>query len=118
MLAFKVDENLPSQVAELLRSSGYDAVSVRDQRLEGAGDATVASACKNEGRILITLDTGFADIRTYPPRALPGLIVLRLRRQSDFRVINIIKRLMPLLSSQPLTHCLWIVSETKVRIKQ
>ncbi len=118
MLAFKVDENLPSQATKLLCREGYDAVSVLDQRLGGAGDATVASVCKNEGRILITLDTGFADIRTYPPRDFPGFIVLRLRRQSAFHVINIIKCLMPLLSSQPLAYCLWIVSETKVRVKR
>ncbi len=112
------NQNLPSQVTKLLCREGYDAVSVLDQHLGGAGDATIASKCKNEGRILITLDTGFADIRTYPPRDFPGFIVLRLRWQSAFHVIKIIKHLIPLLSSQPLKNCLWIVSETKVRVKR
>lgn len=33
--------------------------------------------CVKEGRILLTLDLDFADIRVYPPQALPGLVVLR-----------------------------------------
>jgi Domain of unknown function (DUF5615) len=35
VLAFKVDENLPVELAELLRAHGHDAMSVRDQNLGG-----------------------------------------------------------------------------------
>ena len=105
-------------MTKLLCREGYDAVSVLDQRLGGAGDATIASVCKNEGRILITLDKGFADIRAYPLRAFADFIVLHLHRQSTFHITKIIKRLIPLLSSQPLKNCLQIVSATKVRVKR
>jgi len=35
MLKFKVDENLPTEAAELLAGAGHDAVTVRDQRMVG-----------------------------------------------------------------------------------
>lgn len=35
MLKFKVDENLPTEAAELLASAGHDAVTVHDQRMVG-----------------------------------------------------------------------------------
>jgi len=33
---FKIDENLPKDVAEFLRSHGFDAETVSDERLAGA----------------------------------------------------------------------------------
>ncbi|MBO9381058.1 MAG: hypothetical protein J7479_00905 [Roseiflexus sp.] len=38
-----------------------------EQHLEGSLDANIASVCRKEGCVLITLDTGFADIRAYLP---------------------------------------------------
>ena len=80
-MKFKFDENLPVELAEELRAAGYEAATVDDQRLVGAGDRQLSEVCKSEGRILVTLDLDFADIRTYPPEEHPGLIVLRLVRQ-------------------------------------
>jgi hypothetical protein len=36
VIAFKIDENLPIEVRELLRVRGFDAVTVSDQSLGGA----------------------------------------------------------------------------------
>lgn len=114
---FKVDENLPVQVAVLLRQAGYDAVTVPEQGLGGAADRTIASVCQDEKRVLITLDTDFGDIRAYPPAAFSGLIILRLERQDKRRVLTVVDRLLPLLASQPLRQRLWIVEETRLRIR-
>jgi len=78
---FKVDENLPAEVASIMRESGHDAVTVPERRCGGAADTWLAALCQREGRIPFTLDMDFADIRAYPPAAFPGLIVLRLARQ-------------------------------------
>lgn len=76
---FKVDENLPVEVAKLLNQAGYDALTVYDESLVGEKDPQIASACQLEKRALITLDTDFADIGAYPPGDFPGFIVLRRR---------------------------------------
>ena len=62
MLKFKVDENLPTEVAGLLAGVGHDAVTVGDQRMVGQPDANVAAVCQHEGRVLVSLDLDFADI--------------------------------------------------------
>ncbi len=116
-MKFKADENLPVEAADLLRKAGYDAVTVAEQRLQGSPDSIIASVCQKEGRVLITLDTGFADIRTYSPAQFSGLIVLRLYRQDKPHVLRAIERLIPLFSSEPLEHFLWIVEETRLRIR-
>jgi predicted nuclease of predicted toxin-antitoxin system len=80
MMKFKVDENLPMEVAKQLVTAGHDALTVSDQQLSGHVDSEVIDVCRNEGRALVTLDLGFADIRAYPPAAYPGIVVLRLAR--------------------------------------
>jgi predicted nuclease of predicted toxin-antitoxin system len=78
-MRFKIDENLHPDVALSLRYKGHDALGVWDQGLKGKRDEDLARVCRLEGRALLTLDVGFADVRTYPPDQYPGLIVLRLR---------------------------------------
>jgi predicted nuclease of predicted toxin-antitoxin system len=116
-MRFKVDENLPIEVAELLQQAGHDAVTVLGQGLGGRADPDIASMCQREGRALVTLDTDFADIRAYPPRDFPGLIVLRLKRQDKLHVLETLRHVTSVLSIEPLQHRLWIVEEGQVRIR-
>ena len=55
MAAFKVDENLPLEVTAVLQEAGFDAMSVHDQRMEGATDATIANVCKPEQRAIVMI---------------------------------------------------------------
>lgn len=88
-----------------------------DQHLQGAADDRHLAVCQAEGRILVTLDRGFADILAYPPDRYPGLIVLRPRRQDERHVNALVHRLLPLLTTEPIHHRLWIVEESQVRIR-
>jgi len=116
-MKFKVDENLPIDLAELLKKEGYDALTVLDQNLIGKPDATIASVCQTEKRTSITLDTDFADIREYPPNQYPGIIVLRIEKQDKSYVLNLFNRVMRLFIDQSIEGQLWIVEEEKVRIR-
>ena len=79
-MKFKIDENMPLEVAGLLKDSGHDATTVSEQDLTGTSDANLLTVCLQEARALVTLDNDFADIRTYPPNKSPGIMVLRLNR--------------------------------------
>ena len=70
-----------------------------------------------EGRAPITLDTDFSDIRTYRPADYPGLVVLRLPRQSVPEVTRVIRRLLELLKTNDCRHQLWIVERERIRVR-
>ena len=91
-MKFKTDENLPTEAADLLRAAGYDAVTVGEQRLGGSVDPTVGSVCQREGRVLVTLDLDFANIRAYPPAEFAGIVVLRSKRQDKHAVLALVHR--------------------------
>jgi predicted nuclease of predicted toxin-antitoxin system len=116
-MRFKIDENLPYEVAEVLVRAGHDATTVLEQGLAGERDATVASVCQREKRAPVTLDIDFADIRTYPPDRYPGLIVLRLQRQDKLYVLGVFTRVMEMLAREKLEQHLWIVEDARVRIR-
>lgn len=116
MARFKVDENLPSEVAELLKNAGHDAMTVYQQEMAGIQDPELISICKKESRVLLTLDLDFSNIRTYPPEDYMGIIVLRLHYQSKPHVINSVKKILSLIESEPIERNLWIVEESSVRI--
>jgi predicted nuclease of predicted toxin-antitoxin system len=117
MLKFKVDENLPAEAADLLANAGHDAATVIDQHMVGQPDASVASVCRHEGRVVVTLDLDFADIRAYPPTDHAGIVVFRLTLLDKFHVLSVLERLLPVFEREPLAGKLWIVDETSVRIR-
>lgn len=84
-MRFKIDENLPAEAAEILQGAGFVADTVGDENLSGTDDETLASTSRSEGRILVTLDLDFANIRAYPPGEHAGIIVLRVKHQNNRR---------------------------------
>ena len=116
-MKFKVDENLPIEVATTLRQAGHDAATVLEQHLGGSDDAQLAALCQLEGRILVTLDMDFSDIRNYPPAEYPGLVVLSPRQQDKPYVLDVFMRLVQVLDQEPIEGHLWIVEETQLRIR-
>ncbi|HAG49902.1 MAG: hypothetical protein A2X87_03790 [Deltaproteobacteria bacterium GWC2_42_51] len=116
-MQFKIDENLPVEVAELLVNDGHDTKTVNEQQLQGVKDPVLIDVCKRESRIPITLDTDFSDIRAYPPQEFSGIIVLRVGSQSKTHIIGVFNRILSLIDSEPLKEHLWIVEESRIRIR-
>jgi len=116
-MLFKIDENLPVEIAELINQSGHDAKTVVDQRLQGSADPKLLNICRRAHRVLITLDLDFSDIRTYPPQENEGIIVLRIANQSKPHIMSTVRRITSLFDQEPLKYHLWIVEENKVRIR-
>ena len=117
-MRFKLDENLPVELADMFREAGHDSVTVLDQDLMGARDSDLTAVCMREGRVLVTFDTDFADIRTYPPDAYPGLVCFRLDSRARGHVLEIGTRLLTLLSSADTSGQLWKVEESRIRVRQ
>ena len=96
----KLDENVPIEAAELLRTAGWTCDTVHDEGLAGADDPTVGAVCRKEDRVLFTLDLDFADLRTYPPSGYVGIVVFRPPEPSRRHVLQMLARVLPVLSAQ------------------
>jgi len=116
-LKLKIDENLPAECAEILNHGGLHADTVADEGLTGADDSKLAAESRSEGRVLVTLDLDFANIRAYPPAEYAGIIVLRPKRQDKQSVLALVHRFALVLVNRPPAGELWIVEPDRIRFR-
>ncbi|MFL5328357.1 MAG: DUF5615 family PIN-like protein [Gemmataceae bacterium] len=95
-MKFKVDENLPSEIAEDLRSAGHQADTVFDEGLAGAPDPVVLANVQSEGRVILTLDKGVADVRAYPPQQYAGIVLFRPRSTGRATTLEFVRQYLPM----------------------
>jgi len=62
-MKFKLDENLGLLGKTLLEAKGHDVMTVVEQRLSGAKDASIYEVCRDEGRV----SNGTAAFPIKPP---------------------------------------------------
>lgn len=113
----KIDENMPVEAATILTAAGHDCLTIYDEDLSGASDDLIATACRSEGRVLLTLDLDFSDVRLYPPGTHPGIIVLRPREPDRSHALRLLSRALRLFDVEMVEARLWIVDDGGVRIR-
>jgi predicted nuclease of predicted toxin-antitoxin system len=72
-----LDENLSAHLTAQLKASGHDAICAFDAGLCGKADEIIREFAAQQDRILITLDSDFADLTRYPVTRTPGVIWLK-----------------------------------------
>ena len=113
----KIDENMPVDAVGLLVGAGWDTSTVHDEQLVGADDRRVIEACRHEDRVLFSLDLDFADIRTCPPEAWSGIVVLRPGEPDRDSVLALLATALPAFASEPVRQRLWIVEPNRIHIR-
>jgi predicted nuclease of predicted toxin-antitoxin system len=116
-MLFKLDENLPSELAADLEAAGHSAETVFAENLSGAPDETVVQMSQSEGRILFTLDKGIADIRRYPPGQLGGVVLFRPSSSGRGEVLAFVRANLPEILSIDLSGRLLVVSNRGLRLR-
>lgn len=115
-VAFKVDEDLPAEVAELLRSAGHDAQTVIQQGLGGTADKQLWDVVQREHRCLITADKGFANAEMFPPKTHGGIVLLRLPREGRAGYVSLIELLLKSVDLLSAIGAIVVVTPAGIRI--
>jgi len=115
---FLTDENIPRDVVRMLRDLGHDVMDVREQGMGGAADDDVSEAAKSGDRILVTMDTDFANILQYPPHEYAGVIVLRVPRPTRHRIAEALKEFLAVVNEKDIEHSLVIVGPGAYRVRR
>ena len=116
MAAVKLDENIPDSVGGILRAAGHDVALARDEGLVGADDERVLAVASQEGRALISLDKGFANILRHLPQEAAGIVVIRLQSQTLSAIRATAGTLGKLLAESSVGGRLWVLDEGRLRI--
>lgn len=103
---------------DFLNGAGYSAERVTDEGLSGAEDAVVWQRACSEGRLFLTLDLDFADVRRFPPGSHPGILLLRPRNRSRDAVLEILQRVVREQSLNILAGCFVVADINHTRIRR
>ena len=116
-MKFKIDVNLPTELAFDLQNLGHEADTVFSEGLTGATDPVLIEAASKENRILLTLDKGLANIEEYPAEQHSGVVLFRPIRSVRGSVLVFIRERLPSLLELDLAHRLTIVGATRIRVR-
>jgi predicted nuclease of predicted toxin-antitoxin system len=114
-MKFKLDENLPLEVADLFRKEGYDIDTIQSEGLTGSSDPEILRQIQIADRILLTTDKGIADIRRFPPEQYLGIVLFRPSKTGRGEVLRFIQQVLPNLLATALSARLVIVSPSGIR---
>ena len=117
-MKIKLDENLSRRLKPILHGFSHQVSTAADEGLLGKGDTFVASVCKKEGKMLLTLDLEFGDLRKYPPGTHPGIILFRLKSNSLLSVSQFVEKFIEGTDLKNFVGCNVVVDETKVRVRR
>jgi predicted nuclease of predicted toxin-antitoxin system len=114
---FKVDENLPAELAEELRVLGYDADTVQDEGLSGRPDTEVVATALTGSRIIVTLDKGIADLVRFPGETHVGVVLFRPGTVGRKAVMAFIRLRLASLLELDLMGRITVVTADRIRVR-
>jgi predicted nuclease of predicted toxin-antitoxin system len=117
-MKFKLDECVDARLSIKLKEAGYEAVTTRQQKLQGIDDEKLYQLCKNEGSILLTLDIHFSNPLNFDPKDTPGIVVLRGPDDLFGTTRKLVETLMEGLKKEKPEGRLWIVEPERIRIHE
>jgi predicted nuclease of predicted toxin-antitoxin system len=116
-MRFKLDENLPRDLADDLHSLGHEADTVHSEGLAGADDAAIVHAARTSRRILMTLDKGVASLLQYPIYEHSGVVLFRPEATGRGAVLSFVRARLPGLLEMQLTGRLTVVGSNRIRTR-
>ena len=117
-MKFKLDENLPLQIAAEIRARMHDVETVGEEDVTGRLDVVIWQAAQREGRILITQDIDFSDTRKFQPGTHHGIVLIRLQSPSRRNLIIRATELFEAENVSGWAGCFVVVTERKIRVKR
>ena len=116
-MKLKLDENLSRHLKPILLDMGHDVTTAADENLLSKPDEEVACMALKEGRILLTLDVEFADLRKYPHGVHPGIILFRPFSMGPSSVNNFVAEFVHTTDLEQLASCVVIVEPQRIRVR-
>lgn len=118
-LRFFLNHNLSPETTEFLRRElGFDATDTREHAMSTASDEAIGIYAAREGRIVVTFDNDFGDIRDFPPGNYPGVIRLKMPIQTLEVLHPVLRDFFAKVTSEELTGALVTLEPGFYRIRR
>lgn len=96
-LRFFADQCVPGSVIKVLQDAGHEVLRLKDHIPPDPPDPVVIAKAQELNAILLSCDSDFADIVTYPPAIYHGIVALQVRNHPKV-IPDLMTRLITYLS--------------------
>ena len=103
-------------MAAELTALGHDVDTVRQEGLAGRADPDVWAAAQAAGRLLVTQDLDFSDVRRFQPGTHPGLLLVRMPAAGRLALTRRITEAFRTGDAEGWQGCFVVLSEHKLRV--
>jgi len=117
-MKIKLDENMPASLKGLLASLGHDTDTVVSEGLAGRDDSTIWSAAQEAGRLLVTQDLDFSDLRKFMPGTHNGVVLFRLQEPGWPALMSRAESVFSTIRVDDWAGCLVVVTQHKIRVRR
>ncbi len=114
----KLDEDLSPMVGEPLTAAGYDVATVAGQGWSGLRDGELWPRLVSEKVYFITADSGFGNIRDFPPGTHHGILVLKPDRESLVTFRDLVAQILHQHSLESLSGAITVARFGKIRVRR
>ncbi len=114
---FKLDENLPRELADDLARLGHDADTVESEGLRVASDIEVLRAALKSNRILMTLDKGVTSLLENETHQRRGIVLFRPVQSGRGAVIGFVRSSLQSLLEIDLVGRVVVVTTSRIRVR-
>jgi predicted nuclease of predicted toxin-antitoxin system len=115
-MKFLLDQNLSAAAAELLRLSGTDVFHTREVGLATAEDVDILQWCREQGRILITLDADCHALLALSGATSPSVVRIRIEGLRDEALADLIRRVAEMTEQDLKTGSAVTVNAKSIRV--
>lgn len=115
-MKLKLDENLPAAAQVRLAELGFDVHTVLDEQLGGRGDDVIWTAAQAEGRLLVTQDLDFSDVRRFAPGTHAGIFLLRLPKGVQRRTPDFLAACFSTPEARTWARCFVVATAHRIRV--
>lgn len=113
-----LDQGLPRSTGQILRAAQVDAIHTGECSLSTASDAKIIEYAREQGRIVITLDSDFHSIMVLNNAATPSVIRVRIEGLRAEPMANLIIRVLRLCCDDLIKGALVSITEHRIRIRK
>lgn len=108
-----LDQGLPRDAAEQLRSVGIDCTHVGEIGMAASSDIDILEYARHAGRIVVTLDADFHAILVVSGMSAPSVIRIRMEGLKGPAITVIVREVLAVYASDLAVGCMVTVKEQK-----